>query len=141
MFGRQPVNQGLNPFSSWAWTSIMSHVAFDERLYRINEKHRRLSVGVSYRIGEDGLIIPVPRRRFEPNFPARSLILLLLMAYAFKAALFVGLGEGLYVGRLALLEDGGQLGQAAIWLMQPDPVVRTAAALAAGADMAFLRIE
>ena len=113
----------------------MSHVAFDERLSRICEKHRRLSVGVSYRIGEDGLIVPVPRRGFGPRFPLRSLILLFVMGYVFKAMLFVGLGEGVYVTRLALLEDGGRVGQAAIWLMQPDPVVRTAAELAAGADM------
>lgn len=116
----------------------MSHVAFDERLYRIHQKHRRLSVGVTYRVGEDGLIVPVPRRRFGPSFPLRALLLLAMMAYAFKAVLFVSLGEGVYVGRLALLEDGGRVGETAAWLMQPDPVVRTAAELAVGVDMAFL---
>lgn len=112
----------------------MSHVTFDERLSRIHAKQRRMSVGVSYRIGPDGLIVPVPRRRFAPRFPLRSLILLVVMGYAFKAMLFVGLGEGVYGARLALLQDEGMVGQAAVWLMQPDPVVLTAAELAARAD-------
>lgn len=116
----------------------MSHVAFDERLSRIHEKHRRLSLGVSYRIGPDGLIVPVPVRRWGPRFPLRSLVLLFLMAYAFKAALFVGLGEGVYVTRLALLEDGGSVGRAAIRVMQPDPVVRAAAEMAARADWTLI---
>ena len=112
----------------------MTHVTFDERLSRIHAKHRRMSVGVSYRIGPDGLIVPMPRRRFAPRFPLRSLVLLVLMGYAFKAMLFVGLGEGAYGTRLALLEDGGVVGQAAVWVMQPDAVVITAAELAAQAD-------
>lgn len=116
----------------------MSQTTFDERLSRINHKHRRMSLGVSYRIGPDGLIIPVARRRIGPRFPLRALLLVIVMGYAFKAALFVGLGEGTYVARLSLLGEGGALGQAVTWAMQPDPVVRTAALLAANADLARL---
>ena len=128
----------MNDPNPLARTPIMSHVAFDERLSRIGEKHRRMSVGVSYRIGPDGLIVPVPRRRIGPRFPLRALILILLMGYAFKAMLFVGLGESVYMGRLALLEDGGSVGQAAVWIMQPDSVLLTAADLAGRADTALV---
>lgn len=116
----------------------MTHVTFDERLSRIYEKHRRLSVGVTYKVGADGLVVPIPRRRFAPRFPLRSLLLIFVMSYAFKAMLFVGLGEGAYGTRLALLQDGSMVGQAAVWVMQPDAVVLTAAELAAHADAALM---
>ena len=116
----------------------MTHVTFDERLSRIYEKHRRLTVGVTYTIGADGLVVPVPRRRFAPRFPFRSLLLVFVMGYAFKAMLFVGLGEGAYGTRLELLDDGSMVGQAAIWVMQPDAVVITAAELATHANAALM---
>lgn len=116
----------------------MTHVSFDERLSRIHTKHRRLSVGVTYKVGPDGLVIPVPRRRFAPRFPLRALLLLFVMGYAFKAILFVSLGEAAYGARLALLDDGSLVGQAAVWVMQPDPVVLTAAQMATHIEAAVM---
>lgn len=107
----------------------MSHVSFDERVSRIADKHQRMSVGVSYRIGSDGLMVPVPRRRVVPRFPVRPFLMLLGLAFGFKGMLFVGLGEGLYENRRAILAEGTWAEQAAAWIMQPDPVVRGAADL------------
>ncbi len=116
----------------------MTHVTFDERLSRIHTKHRRIANGASYRVGQDGLMVPVPQRRRALRLPLGSLILMVVMGYAFKTMLFVGLGEGAYGTRLELLRDGGMVGQAAVWVMQPDAVVLTAAELAAQADSALV---
>jgi hypothetical protein len=116
----------------------MTHVTFDQRLSRIHAKHRRTAGRVSYQVGEDGLVVPVPQRRRGLRLPLASLILVLVMGYAFKTALFVGLGEGAYGTRLELLQTGGLVGQAAVWIMQPDAVVLTAAEIAAQADTALV---
>ena len=100
-----------------------------------------MSVGVTYRVGPDGLLIPVPRRRVAPSFPVKALLLLLVMGYAFKIALLLGLGEGTYVARLELLRDSGPVGEAAIRIMQPDMVTQTAAELAAQAQAAWLELR
>jgi hypothetical protein len=115
--------------------------SFDERLSRIQTKHRRMSVGVTYRVGPDGLLIPVPHRRIAPSFPFKALLLLFAMGYAFKIALFLVMGEGTYVSRLELLRDSGPVGEAAIWVMQPDAVTQTAAELAVQAQAAWLELR
>ena len=51
------------------------------------------------------------------------------MAFVFKVLLFVALGEGTYMGRLSLLQQGGVVERAAAWVMQPDPATRALAAL------------
>jgi hypothetical protein len=119
----------------------MEQSTFDQRLTRIETRHGQLAVGVSYKIGPDGLIHPVPHRRLGSRFPFRALLLLFVLGYAFKAALFVGLGEGVYVTRLDILKESGPVGQASAWVMQPDPVVRTAAELAAGAPLVWLNLN
>ena len=114
---------------------------FDDRLSRIQTKHRRLSVGVIYRVGPDGLLIPVPRRRIAPRFPLKALLLLAVMGYAFKVALFLGLGEGAYAARLELLRDAGPAGEAAAWALQPDAVTQAATDFAVQAQAAWLELR
>lgn len=109
----------------------MPQITFDRRVTRLENKRRLLSGGVSYRIGPDGLITAQPHRRFSPRFPAKGLLLLLAMAFAFKAALLVASGEAAYDSRLAQLAQGGTIEQAMAWLMQPDAVTRAAASGAA----------
>lgn len=116
-------------------------LSFDERLSRIHAKHRRMSVGVMYRVGPDGLLIPVPRRRIVPRFPLRALLLLFVLSYAFKLGLFLVLGEATYVARLDLLRDSGPAGEAAIWVLRPDAVTAAAAEFADHARQAWLQLR
>jgi len=119
----------------------MPQTTFDRRVTQLETKHRRMSAGVSYRIGPDGLITAHPDRRFLPRFPSRGLVLLLLTAFAFKAALLVASGEAAYNARLADLAKGQTVERTMAWLMQPDPVTRALASTvakglhAAGADL------
>jgi hypothetical protein len=105
----------------------MTQTTFDHRVTQLEAKHRRLSDGVSYRIGPDGLIMAYPHRRFSPRFPGRGLVLLVTTAFAFKAALFVASGEASYNARLAELSQGLPVERAMAWLMQPDVVTRAVA--------------
>lgn len=116
----------------------MSHTTFDERLNRIVHRHGRLSLGVTYTIDADGLIVPVPRRRVGPRFPWKLLLLLVVSMWVFKAGLFVGLGEGVYVARVELLAQEGRAGEAVAWALQPDPAMVAAADLANRAQLAWL---
>ena len=118
----------------------MSNATFDERLSRITTRHRRMAAGVSYRIGPDGLMVPVPRRVGAARAPIRTLLVVALMAYACKLVLYLGMGEGVYVSRLDLLREQGAAGEIAVRIMEPDSVMRTADALLAGADLAWLRL-
>jgi hypothetical protein len=62
------------------------------------------------------------------------------MAYACKLVLYLGMGEGVYVSRLDLLREQGAAGEIAVRVMEPDSVMRTADALLAGVDLAWLRL-
>jgi hypothetical protein len=114
---------------------------FDDRLSRIQTKHRHLSVGVIYRVGPDGLLIPVPRRRIAPRFPLKALLLLAVTGYAFKIALFLGLGEEAHAARLDLLRESGPVGEAAAWALRPDAATQAATDLAAQAQAAWLELR
>lgn len=116
-------------------------ISFDDRLSRIQTKHRRLSVGVTFRVGPDGLLIPVPRRRVAPRFPVKALLLLVVLGYAFKMSAFLALGEGAYAARLDLLRDSGPVGEAAAWALQPDAATEAATVLAAQAQTAWLELR
>ncbi|EYD77993.1 hypothetical protein Rumeso_00454 [Rubellimicrobium mesophilum DSM 19309] len=110
----------------------MSQTTFDQRVSKIDDKHRLLSEGATYRVGPDGLIVAVPQRRFVPRFPMRGLALLLGGTFVFKAALLVASGEGTYHGRLSELAKGQPVERVMAWVMQPDPVTRL---IARGMDM------
>lgn len=109
----------------------MTQIPFDKRLSRLRSKHRRLAAGVTYRIGPDGLMIPVPGGVVARRLPVRGALLLLAMLYGFKLLLFVGLGEGAYEDRLAGLGREGA-GGAVAWVMRPDAAMRAAATVAPG---------
>jgi hypothetical protein len=97
---------------------------FAERLNRIIRTHRRYANGVKGRMGADGLVSPVPRRTL-PRFPWPSLIILLAVAMTFKGWMYAELGAAEYTGRLAVLSDGGVMGQAGAVIMAADPVTVT----------------
>ncbi len=109
----------------------MSQTSFYQRVSRLTDKHDRLALGVTYRVGPDGLITAVPQRRLLPRFPFKPLLTVLLLGWGFKAILFAGLGEAEFESRRALLLDGNAVERAVGWAMQPEPAVRTAAEVAA----------
>ena len=100
----------------------MTDAAFDSRLTRLARKHRKIMAGgVSYRMTRDGLITAHPRVNLGPAFPMRTLALLLVAAFAFKALLLVALGDEPYASRLANLQAGSPVERAGAWIMQADP--------------------
>ena len=108
----------------------MSQTSFDDRLNRVTNKHDNLSVGVTYRIGPDGLITAHPVRRVSIRFPLKALFFTAAVGFAFKVLLFVGLGEGTYTARLNLLAEGTTVERAAAWAMRPDSVTRALGTIA-----------
>ena len=95
--------------------------SFDTRLKRGVRKNDRIRMyGSRGKIGKDGLISYVPRRR-GPSFPIRSLLLVLAIAFAFKAFLYASMGSGIYQERVDSLSSGTLVEQAGAWLMQVDP--------------------
>lgn len=106
----------------------MTDAAFDSRLTRLARKHRKMMAGgVSYRMTRDGLITAHPRVSLAPAFPTRTLALLVIGAFAFKALLLVALGDEPYTARLANLQVGSPVEQAGAWVMQADPATATIA--------------
>lgn len=99
-----------------------TELSFDERLRRLTRKHRRMyENGVVRRMGPDGLVSVYPRRRL-PRFPLRAVVLLVVVAFGFKAAMMQVMGPEIYDARVAALGGGTPSEQAAAWVMQADPV-------------------
>ena len=97
-----------------------SELSFEQRVRRLSRKHRLMADGVVHRVGDDGLISAYPRRR-APSFPLRGVVILIAVAFLFKAFLLFSLGEITYGQRVALLENGSVFEQAGAWVMQADP--------------------
>ena len=97
-----------------------SELSFEQRVRRLSRKHRLLADGVVHRIGDDGLISAYPRRHM-PRFPMRGVMILIAVAFLFKAFLLFSLGATTYGQRVALLENGSVFEQAGAWVMQADP--------------------
>jgi hypothetical protein len=110
----------------------MAQTSFDQRVARLTGRHERLALGVTFRVGPDGLIEATPgaprkRGRLLRLRRLRPLLAALGMGFGLKALLFVGLGEATFEGRRSLLLEAGAMGRAVAWVMQPDPVVRALA--------------
>lgn len=98
---------------------------FEERLRRLAQKRHRQSAGVVRQIGDDGLIMVVPRRRRRRiTFPLRSLAFVLCFGLLFKALFLAHLGEARYSERVDALRDGNIAERAGAYLMLPDPATR-----------------
>lgn len=102
---------------------------FKKRLNRVNRRHEKIYLnGARTKIGRDGLITAVPRRRM-PSFPLRGFAILFLAALLYKAVIFAWIGPSLYDERISALADGTIVEQAGAWLLQPDPATVTVANL------------
>ncbi len=93
---------------------------FRERLERIARERGRLSEGMVFRVGSDGLIRPVPKPRrshvvLSTLFPVLGVMVLL------KAMLVASIDEATYSARLSGLAAGDVVERAGALVMQNDP--------------------
>ena len=96
--------------------------SFDRRLRQLEGKRaRKASGGHSLRMGPDGLVTMVPRRR-KPRFPLGAVLSVLAVAFAFKAVLLASMGTESYVAKLSDLASGSAAERAGAWVLQPDPL-------------------
>lgn len=93
---------------------------FDRRLKKIVRRHRRLNVGAVHKVDSTGLIVARPRI-YNPRFPLKGLLLLIIAGFAFKGFLHANLSAGVYDARVAELSSGTAVEKAGAWVMQSDP--------------------
>jgi hypothetical protein len=106
-----------------------SQLQFESRLRHIARRNSRMSRGVVYRVGSDGLIMRSPRGLVHtPSFPLKGLLLVLAAGLLLKAGLYQQLGPATYQDRLDALNQGNWAEQAGAWVMQPEPASLWAAA-------------
>lgn len=107
---------------------------FDDRMRRINRRHRKLSRGFVTMVNSDGLIVAKPART-RLGFPWRGLLLTLIALLTFKAMLYQQLGPQDYAARVASLQSGSVVDQIGAYAMTIDPVTVFIAGLLA--DLPF----
>ncbi len=98
----------------------LTTMPFDRRLKRIVRQHRRMANGAVHSVNSSGLIVARPRL-YNPRFPLKGLLLLVVAGFAFKGYLHATLGGGVYDARVAELSAGSSVEKAGAWVMQPDP--------------------
>jgi hypothetical protein len=106
---------------------------FDERLRRIDRRHRTLSRGFVLSVSRDGLIVAKPESsRFR--FPWRVMLFLLVAVMAFKIILHAYIGAEAYAERLARLSSGTVAEQMSAYMLHADPVTVWIANAVSGRD-------
>lgn len=95
------------------------HAPFEKRLRKIVKNHERMSHGVTHIMRKDGLIVAKPRI-YNPRFPLRGMVLLILAAFLFKGYIYASLGPADYNSRVTALGDGTLIEQAGAWVMYAD---------------------
>ncbi|MGI1662972.1 hypothetical protein ACRDNQ_12085 [Palleronia sp. KMU-117] len=95
--------------------------SFDERLQKIDKRHRQLARGYVMSVNHDGLVIaePKPQRR---SFPWRGTLLILLGLMIFKGFLHFQIGTTAYDERVARLSEGTVIEKVGAYAMTADPV-------------------
>ena len=79
-----------------------------------------MSYGVVHKVDSRGLIVARPRI-YNPKFPLRGLLLLVVIGFAFKGLLHADLSARVYDARVAELSTGSTVEKAGAWVMQSDP--------------------
>lgn len=100
-----------------------NHVLFDQRLRRLDRKHRAMARGYTTRMRSDGLIEVKPKRR-SPPISGRSVLLFIAAFFLFKGFLLANIGGQSYDDRVDLLKSGTVVEQAGGWVMQADPLTQ-----------------
>lgn len=98
-----------------------SQLLFDQRVRKLDRKHRALSRGYVSRMRADGLIVLKPRRG-QARISGRSVLTFLLAFFVFKGFLIANLGEQTYLDRVTHLQNGTLVEQGGAFLMQADPL-------------------
>lgn len=94
---------------------------FDERLRRIDRRHRTLSRGFVLSVSRDGLIVARPETsRFR--FPWRVILFVLIAVMGFKVLLHAYIGPEAYAERLARLSNGTAAERMSAYALHADPV-------------------
>ncbi len=94
----------------------------NKRLRRVVRKHDRMQKnGVVHRVGRDGLIRS-RARLFRPQFPFKSLFVLVAVLVVFKALLFAQMGAGNYAAQVSELRAGNAVERVGAYVMQEEPI-------------------
>lgn len=97
----------------------LSHAPFEKRLRKIVRTHERMSHGVTHTMRKDGLIVAKPRI-YNPRFPLKGMVLLIVAAFLFKGYIYASLGPADYNSRVGALGEGTLIEQAGAWIMHAD---------------------
>ena len=97
----------------------LTSMPFDRRLKRIVRNHQRMSHGVVHSVNSNGLIVARPRI-YNPKFPLKGLLLLVIAGFLFKGLVFANLGAGQYDAHVTELQAGTIVEKAGAWIMQVD---------------------
>jgi len=100
---------------------VETHDHFTKRLTILGRKHTALSHGYTTRVGKDGLILVTPKRA-RRGFPTKTLLLLVVGFFAFKAFMLAALGPVTYNERLAKLANGSVIEQVGAKALSIDPI-------------------
>lgn len=95
--------------------------SFDERLSKIDKRHRALARGYVMSVNHDGLVVAEPKRE-RRAFPWRGLMLILVGMMAFKGFLHSYIGPEAYQLRVDGLSNGNVVEQIGAFAMAADPV-------------------
>lgn len=98
----------------------LATVPFDRRLKQIVRRHKRMSNGIVRKVDSRGLIVARPRI-YNPKFPLKGLLLLVVAGFAFKGLVHANLGASAYNNHVTELSAGTTVEKAGAWVMQSDP--------------------
>lgn len=102
---------------------VETHDHFTQRLNHLGRKHEQMTHGYTTKVGRDGLITVIPkRRRVRGTSPLALIALLAIGFFCFKAFMLSAIGPVTYDERLAKLENGTIVEQVGAKVMGIDPV-------------------
>ncbi len=105
---------------------VETHDHFRKRLNLLGRKHEQMTHGYSSHVGKDGLIVIKPKRA-RRGFPVKSMVVLVIGFFAFKAFMLVAIGPVTYNERLSKLEKGNVIEQVGAKALAIDPVAASLA--------------
>jgi hypothetical protein len=94
---------------------------FRDRLDKIYRESDMLSGGVEYRLGDDGIIRRVPRRRRSLRI-GNAVVTFLAVLVLLKAVFVASIDVASYEQRLVVLRAGNSVERAGAVMMRHDPV-------------------
>ncbi|MDU9002442.1 hypothetical protein [Sedimentitalea todarodis] len=98
-----------------------SQSQFDQRLRRLDHKHKAMARGRESVMRPDGLIMTAPLAA-RSRGPIRPVVILIVALFLFKAILIVNVGEATYKQRVLELRHGNLIEHAGAVVMQLDPI-------------------